>query len=608
MARQVLNDFRGSSLAALVMFTDGVTTEGEDLVQVSKYAAQMKVPLFFVGLGDAHESRDLILHDLEVADTVFVNDTLVFNLHITGQGYGDRSVPVRLFEKGKTQPIATENVKLDPAGKPVKVRFDHKPAEAGEKTFIIDTPVLEDEVEKENNRLERTVLVSEAKLIKVLYIEGSARWEFRYLKTLLERETARKGNKSIDLKVLLLDADAEYAAQDKSALPEFPIKADLNQFDVVILGDVDPKPRNDPKMTEHFKDLAAFVSERGGGLLLIAGEQFAPHAYKDSPLRDILPIDVTAEKQPAEPERGRTESYRPELTPVGRMHPIFSFNERDNEKVWNGLREMYWWSEGYQPKRAAEVLAVHPKVQSGKGKNAQHPLVVQQFIGAGRSLFFGFNETWRWRWREDELRYNQFWIQTIRYLARSRQGRVELRLDKQTPYRRGEPIKITVRFPDDAPAPAHDTDVRVAIERKPLRDAGEHEAMTVKLARVEGSRATYEGLLTRTPEGRYEFQLSQPAVTGPRPRAECKVLAPPGEREQLRMNQPDLERAARESGGKFYALDEAERLPDELPGGTRVSLHAPGPPWLVWNQPLLYVIALLFLGSEWIIRKQRHLL
>ncbi len=34
--RQVLNDFRGSSLAAVVMMTDGVTTEGEDLAGVSQ--------------------------------------------------------------------------------------------------------------------------------------------------------------------------------------------------------------------------------------------------------------------------------------------------------------------------------------------------------------------------------------------------------------------------------------------------------------------------------------------------------------------------------------------------------------------------------------------
>ena len=135
-------------------------------------------------------------------------------------------------------------MKVDPQGKPVKVRLKHQPTEAGEKIYVIEVPVQEGETDRDNNVLERSVFVRETKLIKVLYVEGYARYEFRFLKTLLERESARtKGNKTIDLKVLLIDADPDYAAEDKSALVDFPTKAELDQFDVVILGDVDPKPR-----------------------------------------------------------------------------------------------------------------------------------------------------------------------------------------------------------------------------------------------------------------------------------------------------------------------------------------------------------------------------
>src|SRR5262249_2407150 len=81
--RQVLNDYRGASLTAIVMLTDGVTTEGEDLLKASKHAAKMGIPLFFVGLGDSHETKDLRLHDLQVEDTVFVNDNLVFDLRLS---------------------------------------------------------------------------------------------------------------------------------------------------------------------------------------------------------------------------------------------------------------------------------------------------------------------------------------------------------------------------------------------------------------------------------------------------------------------------------------------------------------------------------------------
>src|SRR5262249_5696942 len=163
--------------------------------------------------------------------------------------------------------------------------------------------------------------------------------------------------KSFGLTVLLLDADPEWAGQDKSTrmpplydlkdppLTEFPTKLDLQQFDVVILGDFDPH-RWGGKMNEHLQNLADFVKERGGGLLAIGGPHYAPHVYKGTPLQDILPIDLLTEPQPPEPPGGFQEPYRAELTPVGRMHPILSFNSRDekeNDEIWNGLKEMYWW-------------------------------------------------------------------------------------------------------------------------------------------------------------------------------------------------------------------------------------------------------------------------
>jgi SAM-dependent methyltransferase len=621
--RQVINDFRGASLSSIIMLTDGVTTEGEDLVKVSHYAAQFGVPLYFVGIGDAHEMRDLVLHDLQAEDSVYVNDRIVFELKLTGHGYKNLTVPVRLHEKGSDKVLAEQQVTVDPQGKPVKVRLVHQPTEKGEKNYVIEVPVQPDETQVDDNKIERTVDVQDTRLFKVLYVEGYPRYEFRFVKTLLEREAARKGNKTIDLRVLLLDADADYPLQDKSALSEFPLKSDLNNFDVVLLGDVDPKH---PKLGDKvMAELADFVKERGGGLLMIAGQRHAPWVYKSTALADVLPIDVVRDRPPEEPEVGRTEGFHPELTPMGRLHPIFRFSpdEHENDDIWNHLREIYWWADGYRVKPAAEVLAVHPSLKSepnvpGREPNEKFPLVVHHFVGAGRCMFFGFDESWRWRWREDELRFNQFWIQTVRYLARSRLGRVELRFDRQTPYRRGEPIKITVRFPDDAAPPGPETEVKVVVERRPPRKDGRNEeasrnappleVQTVQLARVEGSRSTYEGLLTRTPEGEFLCWLSAPAVSGPKPHCEGRVLAPPGELELLRMNQPDMEKAAEDSHGHFYTLAEADRVLDELPPGTRVTLNSGGPPLVLWNSTLVLLVAVGLLTSEWVLRKRKHLL
>lgn len=622
--REVIGHFRGSALVAVIMLTDGVTTDGDDLTTAARYASQMGVPLFFVGIGDSHEVRDLILHDLQVEDTVYVNDRLVFEVRLTAQGYSALTVPVTLYEKTKDdnlKMLAREMVAADPNGKPVKVRLMHQPTEAGEVDYVIDVPVQPDEAAPaDNNRVERTIVVRDAKIIKVLYVEGYPRYQYRYIKALLEREANEPRNKSIELNVVLLDADPEYATQDRSARADIPPKIELNQYDVVLWGDIDP--RHPKVLDKNLQNLADFVRERGGGLLMLAGPRHNPQSYRDTPLKDVLPISLVAEDGDSR-SRDFNDPFRPQLTPVGRLHPIFRFSpdEAENVTIWEQLPELYWYAEGYRTQPAAEVLAVHPTqlVQGprkpGSGiSDERHALMVQQFVGAGRCMFLGLDETWRWRFREHELRFNQFWYQTVRYLSRSRLGRVELRLDRQTPYRRGEPIRVTVRFPDDQPPPDTATVVKVVAERKPLRKPGdaagpaETEVQTLQLSKVEGSRATFEALLPRTPEGEYRFWLSTPPVTGSKPRAECRVLDPPGEMDRLRMNQPGMEQAAERTQGHFYNLADAERLIDELPAGARVSLNAPRPPWLLWNHVAMFGLVIGLLTAEWVLRKRKHLL
>ena len=80
-----------------------------------------------------------------------------------------------------------------------------------------------------------------------------------------------------------------------------------------------------------------------------------------------------------------------------------------------------------------------------------------------------------------------------------------------------------MRFPDDAPPPVAETAVKVVVERRPLKDQadGEIEVETLQLAKLEGSRATYEAIKTRTPAGR--IPLLAEFADGDRPEAEGRV-------------------------------------------------------------------------------------
>ena len=372
-------------------------------------------------------------------------------------------------------------------------------------------------------------------------------------------------------------------------------------------------------MAEHLKDLADFVRERGGGLLMIAGERFAPHAYKDSPLRDVLPIELTADEPATTGRRAARRGLSAGADAGGPAAPDLPLQpRREGERgdLEPAARDVL--VVGRLPAQAGGGGAGRPSRSHAKAGRASTGATGDGFRATssrwwcssssapGRCMFFGFNETWRWGFREDQLHFNQFWIQTVRYLARSRLGRIELRLDRQTPYRRGEPIKVTVRFPDDAPPPAAGHGGEGGGRAPQPGHARRPE--TLQLTKLEGSRATYETVLTQTPEGEYKFWLSQP--TGARPQAAGRVQgAGAAGRDGAPAHEPGRDGARRRGdarpllhAGRRRAA--ARRPADRQPrDGQRA-----GPPWLVWNYFVLFVLAVGALTTEWLLRKQKNLL
>jgi hypothetical protein len=445
----------------------------------------------------------------------------------------------------------------------------------------------------------------------------------------------------MDLKVLLLDADDDWGINeqgkgvDATALRVFPpTLEELNKYDVIIIGDCDPKHQ---KLATRLTDIALFVKgekpggtkgeKPGGGILFMAGASYNPHRYKGTPLADVMPVEPTQDAPP--PEVLHKEPWRPKLTALGKIHPMFRFGPDQNESVniFDGLQKIYWHTSRYRIKPLAEVLAVHPTEKAQlplqPGQDPNHPLVVQQFVGTGRSMFFGFDETWRWRFREHESKYNTFWIQSMRYLSRGRLNRTELKLDRQTPYKVGDDIKVTVTFPDSAssgggkPGPKIDakTKPEVTVIHLPL-DAKEKvgaKLPTMKLDKVKGSFGQFEGTLPKVQEGKYRFRLTDPDVSESqpdkqKPTAEATVELPPGELDKLRMDYQEMEKAAALSNGAFYKLANCDQLLEELPPGGTIPIPLPVPPTLLWNQWWVFVLIVLLITSEWVLRKMKHLL
>ena len=591
--REVFDDLRGSPPAALVLLSDGITTDGLALSEAATYARRKGVPIFSIGIGSDEPVRDLELHDLVVDEVVFVDDIVNFEFKLTGTGFEGHRAEVVLRKRDSPTPLATLPVTIGADQQPQRLRLPYRPKEVGEFEYVLELESAPQESSEENNLQARTLSVRKEQ-IRCLLVQAYPNWEFRNLKNLLERDA------TIDLSTVLQEADPEYAEIDKTALATFPVRRDdLFEYDVVLFGDVNPAFLSASMM----RNLAEFVTVKGGGLVVIAGPRYTPFAYRDTPLAELMPIDF-GRSSAAETGGGVVDEFVLRPTEAGLASPHMQLGDTFDEttEIWRQLPGVRWMAEVPSLQPAVRVLAEHPTRLGPDGNSA--PLFCIQYVGAGKSLFHATDETWRWRFRVGDVFFARYWIQTIRYLSRSkllgRDRAAELATDRRE-YRRGESARLRVRFLDERLAPVADDGVTVLLKRE------DETRQTIKLRRNEAQRGVFEGVASALPEGNHHAFVSSPAFDGEPPSTDFTVTAPPGEFERTGMDSAELERVSEMTRGRFYRLGSAQRLLRDLPRGRQVPIEAL-PPIVLWNRwPLLALFLCLLIG-EWILRKRMGLL
>jgi len=599
--RQLLEDQRGRATAAVVLLSDGITTEGRPISQAAEYARLKGIPLYLVGIGSDQPPRDVELADLLADDAVFVHDIVNLDFAIRASGFGGRRVELRLRRGDSPIVLARTQAILPSGNRPVRVRLSDRPAEKGHYEYVIDVDLLEGEARSDNNQLRHRVHVRDDAL-RVLLVQGYPSYEFRYLKSLLGRaqlDDTGRTQQPLVLTTILQEADLEYSEIDETAARVFPVRREeLAQYDVVIIGDANPAFLSASAMTQ----LVESVRDQGKGIIFIAGPRFLPLEYRDTPLASLFPFDVSSVVVP-DPEAVLREPFAPLPTRLGLATPHLQLGAtaEENARRWRELPELYWMIDIPQLKPSVRVLVEHPTRTGREGGNL--PLVCLQYVGAGKVLFHATDETWRWRYRMGDLLFARYWMQTIRYLSRAKLGEdraAELVVERER-FERGEPVRLRARFFDDRLAPPEDNGVTVVLEQEGRR------SRRVTLQRGDAVRGTFEGTLTTLGEGKYHAWMAVPALEGGAPSADFLVTATDGETSRLEMDGAELRRAAELSGGRFYTLETAGSLLTDLPRGRQVRIEAlpPRPIWNSWKIALVFVVLLV---AEWLLRRRAGLI
>lgn len=610
------------------------------------------VKVFGVEVGSDVAPRNLAVQNVVVEEAAFKGDLVGVRVAVSGTGYPPgQAVRVRLTDAasgavlpGVSQATGAEgqavaDATLDDDGR-AEVELILRPDRVGDLEIAAQVSAVgaepgEGEIDASDNQRVAFLTVLDTQLT-VLYVEGYPRWDYRFLRTELIRD------RSIEVSILLTSADEGFAQEGNRPIRRFPeTMEELLPFDVVILGDVDPRQFSDRQL----ELLVEFVGSKGGGLMMVAGPRHAPWAYRGSPIEPLLPVlwggDAVSGGELGSGAVGRarggvrsagrgggsaadgplTVGFRPVVTAAGVRSGVFRFladPEANARFLREDLQMLFWYARGVVAKPAvAEVLAEHPVDVGPDGRKA--PLLVVGRYGAGRTLFSGIDESWRFRYYTGESVFDTYWVQQIRLLARGRKlGQRAVTVQAGRPVvELGETASVIVRVLD--PNLLRQLPERIEAER--LNAAGELIARE-SLVRQDDRPDTFIGQWRADRVGRTVVRLPflAPGMVGPSGvgaggsdgggdalgagagwAASYETVVPRLELADPRVDRAALARLSGETGGVSVRLAEVDGLPDRIASAAKVIPLETARP--LWDAPLAMALFVLLLTAEWVLRK-----
>jgi hypothetical protein len=429
--------------------------------------------------------------------------------------------------------------------------------------------------------------------LRVLYVDGYPRWEYRYVKNLLIREA------TIESSIMLLSADRDFAQEGNLPITRLPRSPEeFAQFDLFIIGDV-PAGFFTPEQLEIMRDQ---VAQRGTGVLWIAGERATPKSWDGTALAELLPmrppLALAAIDGPVNFVATSTATALG-LLKVG-DGDTWPVELADPNVGWSQLE----WAQAIpmeQLKPTAETLAVGIPVEASGGDGGRRwPLVTAMKYGAGEIVYVATDEIWRWRYGRGERFTEQVWLPLVRML-----GREALAGGGGAATLRAVPARVQL---------GQSVRLELVIGDARLVDRGD-AAVAAEIVLTPGGTINEIELLRTQRPGEFAATVAPDAIgtfvarvpTGPAAGTEVSFQCerPDDETRRAAVDHDLLAQLAQETGGAVVAPDAIGTLPGLLPRRSVVTEHATFEP--LWDAPLVLILIVLFATAEWLGRRWMRL-
>jgi hypothetical protein len=573
----------GQPIAGVIVLTDGISNDGLEPLAVAGRLGERNVPIYAVGFG-VPQPPDVCLKNLIVPDTVFHKDKVPVRMQITSPGYANRTANLTVTLDG--QPIAAKAINLNGGTQFEELVFIPE-SKSGTARLEAAVSAQPGEIAEANNRAARTIRVLNEK-IKVLYVEGKPRWEYRYLRQVLLRDHR------LDVKFLLTEGDRDQATASEQYLTDFPEDAaKAFHFDLVILGDVPASYFSRAQLAR----IEELVQRHGGSLLMLAGSRYAPVSYIGTPIASVLPVRLRAEGWQAV-----DEAVTPLVAEGAGESAIMTLElpAARNQELWSLVHPLYKLPilEGAKP--GATVLAT---ISRGASRSDLYPLIAWQRYGSGKTLFVGTDQLWRLRFKQGDKYHARFWGQAIQFLTLSRllgeNKQIQIETDRQD-YRTGQRVQVSANVLDETYAPVKAPAFPLMVDRaEPARHSS-----PLRLEPVPNMPGLFQGYFTPDQAGRYTVRApgADPATATT---AEFAVVAAPLEQLERAMQEDLLRRMAAATGGRYFAIRQVPELEKIVAGEQHTDIIRRERE--LWDLPILFIALLGLLGLEWLLRRQYDL-
>ena len=580
--RDVIGRKRGQPLAGIFMVTDGASNAGADALEAARLAKTEGAPLYIYGTGIT-SPKDIVISNLFTQDVAFVKDELPVTVRVRGQGLkGEKG---RLLLKLGDETVSEKEVEFTgESEQTVSLKFT--PKTTGEFALQASIAPREDETVKDNNSVSQRLSVVDSK-IKILFIEQAPRWEFRYLQNIFLRD------RRVELKCVLLEGDPAIVAAEQSPYLDKipPTKEALLKYDLLIVGDVDPKAFTPAQLDA----VGEFVSKFGGSCILLAGKRSNPSAYKEGWLQKLLPVELEA-LDFGEKKGGPTSLT---LTPLGRANPMLrlSQQEEENAVIWSKFPPVQWTARVSRAKPGAQVLMEDPD-PAHTTRFGRMPVIAFQQYGLGQVLYVGTDNSWRWRKNGGEAPHALLWSRIAQRMALAHllggAKRTQLSVDKQN-YTTGERVTVYARLYSEGFEPVKDATVRGSFT------VGNAGAQEVNLRAMPNQLGMFRGDFVAITPGTYRFSVASDAKTV----VEFAATEPRFELGETAMNESLLRAMADASGGVFFREEDLSKVPSAISHATEQIRSEQDVE--LWATPFYFALMLALATTEWVLRKRWNL-